>query len=317
MRISPTMLSTYERSVTDWVKTYIGVPDGSGQLVKMRDPQNEAMAAGSAFDAIVKWEIMKRVVPATAPATPAGHVWDNDPDGRYWKIDAGLVEYAKKIGLYLFDQYLKLGAFDALFGEIGDNKPMMEERIHGTVPLSLLEDTEYAGETIEIGGLPDLFWFEDGCCKMFDWKCSQIKKTDCTVFKGYWRMYLPHGIPIPRVATPVDSETTVVQHKDYGMSMAEIKTSWADQLTMYGWLCGNTGPLIAAVDRLVGMPIRVCCYRGSVGIPYQKMVALRLAKMNAEIQKYLDGDGMGKILLSDPAAARAMKILMQEKTSWF
>jgi len=47
------------------------------------------------------------------------------------------------------------------------------------------------------------------------------------------------------------------------------------------------------------------------------MVALRLAKMNAEIQKYLDGDGMGKILLSDPAAARAMKILMQEKTSWF
>jgi len=209
MRISPTMLSTYERSVTDWVKTYIGVPDGSGQLVKMRDPQNEAMAAGSAFDAIVKWEIMKRVVPATAPATPAGHVWDNDPDGRYWKIDAGLVEYAKKIGLYLFDQYLKLGAFDALFGE----------------------DTEYAGETIEIGGLPDLFWFEDGCCKMFDWKCSQIKKTDCTVFKGYWRMYLPHGIPIPRVARDKD----IVGRPAYDVWVA-LRQHWSADSC-----CGSTG----------------------------------------------------------------------------
>jgi hypothetical protein len=85
MRVSPTMLSTWERSPIDWIRTYIGVPmdgpDGKRVLDRRRDPQNEPMAAGSAFDAYIKYELHK--LQGTAePGIPITETQD-------WKVSNG------------------------------------------------------------------------------------------------------------------------------------------------------------------------------------------------------------------------------------
>ena len=258
-RISPTMLSTLESDEVAWIRTYI-----YGE----REPQNEAMAAGSAFDAFIKWHLHGQSV-ATQEAISA-----LIEDKVLWGVSEENTDYGRRIGRYLFDEYVKLHGVEFLKEEIGQAQVFMEETVQGIMT--------YKGHAVPIGGKPDLFWHKEQggglvpCIR--DWKVSQIKKDKPTIVKGYHRLCLPAaGVSVPRVAEVTDIPN-VYHHKEIVRDLPSILPRESTQLCMYAWLCGVPvgEPIDGGIDRLVGMPLRLVTYRGVIGVAFQQQLAERL-----------------------------------------
>ena len=282
-RISPTMLSTWERSRVDWMRTYIGVPmkgpDGEIVLTTVREPQTEPMAAGSAFDAYVKEVLIQG---GDAESISSLDITSSP----YWKVEPWNVEYGVKIGKYLLKKYTELGGMIRFQRLINEGVELfMEEKVSG----------EITGEStvVPIGGFPDLFWYEDGVLTVHDWKVSQIKNDKPTIMKGYSELMVPPLVKVPRNATlkpgDGDGDGLVYTHPDAGIGLEEIDSKFADQLTIYAWLCGSEvgKPIVGAIDRLCGMPLRVCRYRGMIGEEYQMKLVARLEAAWIGIQDML------------------------------
>jgi len=231
-----------------------------------------------------------------------------------WKVALANHEYGVKIAKYLLRKYIDLGAFDSLLNLI-TGEPFMEEKIHGSV--------SDKGREVEIGGLPDLFWFDGDVLTVLDWKCSQIKNEKPTIGKGYWRMFAPSTLALPRVATKIEDHSSdggyyVCTHKEAGAgggSDCSLEPRWMDQMGMYNWLCGNVDmkPFVGYIDRLVGLPLRVCRYRGVISREHQLELFERLWNMKQAIEPFLD-PGFEEILLSRPQVAISM---LTEKSSFF
>ncbi len=305
LRISPTMLGTWERGLNDWVRTYIGVPmevmKESGEtvmeVVKLRDPQNEAMAAGSAFDAFVKGHL------SVSDGGDGDGVALADVAIRREKamvtlmerqVDVGLRPFGYRVGKYLMDEYQRLGALGLLIKEMGahnDLQLFMEERLDGIIT------------DIPITGRPDLYWYRDnGILAIRDWKVSQLKKDKPAITKGYQALLGPTSVLPSRNVRLLESiplaGVSGVAHKEAGINLEEILPREATQLCFYAWLAGSgkrgadgfiPEPIDGGIDRLVGMPLRVVIYRGLIGVDFQLELIERIKACWAGIQDFLSG----------------------------
>ena len=305
MKISPTMLSTFEQSQFAWLRQYIGVPTRSvnGEtwiLVKMRDKQNEAMAAGSAFDAYIKSHLSGTLVPVTK--------------SKYWSVEPWNQEYGIRIGKYLFDEYIKLGGVTMLQEEFGTHIPMMEEKIAGEIVIN-----DSGNHAVQIGGFPDLFWPNN----IRDWKVSQINNPKPTIAAGYQTLTGPASVLPARADSIIIDGKPAARHPLAGANLNDLLPKESTQLTFYGWLagmghvCNNQGswipePILGGIDRLVGMPLRLVRYRGIITVDFQIKVMERLLACSQFADEWAD-EGEAALL----EKLIPMLPLLTEKHKWF
>jgi hypothetical protein len=137
--ISPSQLKCFEENPENYYLRYLAADKPP------REPQNEWMARGSAFDAYVK-DWMNQLLEL------------HDPENVLDKLLASQVEVksAIPVGAKLFENYRASGALASLFSEIGTGIPRMEARVDGVL------------DGVPIMGKPDLRWG----VTIHDWKVT-------------------------------------------------------------------------------------------------------------------------------------------------
>jgi hypothetical protein len=238
-----------------------------------RMPQTQPMSIGSAFDAFVKSHLHISLFGV-----------DNDPKYALDALFEAQVEeqhrdWARQHGAYVFDQYRQTGALADLMLELKKaQSPRFEFEVRGAVH-GYREGVQAKIANVTFLGKPDVsFVSAEGRLIILDFKvngyCSQ---TTSSPMGGYVRM---------RAA----GKTNFGQHKDCKPMMIDgmlINTdryledynkTWAAQLAIYGWLCGNPvgKTAIVAIDQISCSPggvlpsIRVAEHRIQIGASFQQ-----------------------------------------------
>ena len=230
-----------------------------------REPQNEAMATGSAFDAFIKAHLYKELACGDDPAFELRTLFESQVDEHNW-------EFAWKAGKNCFDAYKGLGCVADLMLMLTDcTEPRFEFKLEGSIdPITMkLSDTG-----ITLLGKPDMYFINaDGSGVILDWKvngfCSKRKPSPCRGYLKYmgvdgktknYKEYLPTLI------------NGVMCNASYYLENGN--EDWGRQLAIYGWLLGEAiGSLfITAIDQLIccsGTVIGVAQHRSRIGEQYQ------------------------------------------------
>lgn len=202
-----------------------------------RDPQTNAMAVGSAFDAFVKSYLYKLLVGKGNPAFEFETIFEAqvEPHNR---------DEARAAGQLVFDEYKKHGALADLMLDLNGcvGEPKFETTIEGIV--------EHQIGAVPLLGKPDIFFVtKEGARIIFDWKVN-----------GYYSNWPP---------SPKAGYVSILpgrdMHKDcmlqnikgfrcnIGKPMEMVDASWANQCSIYAWLLGESvgERFIVAIDQIV------------------------------------------------------------------
>jgi hypothetical protein len=243
-----------------------------------RIPQERPASIGSAFDAYAKSALHKDL---------------GLPQDDKYELDALLtaqvephnLDWAREEGAYVFESYKVAGQYDMLLSLLSQS--IEPPRFEFTV------NAEING--VPFVGKPDCRFVlpgRDGPIHVIhDFKVSGYcgKKT-VSPTTGYFvvndgfraaKQNKSHGQP-HKLYTPLEISPSFVI--DSGC-LEDRSTSWADQLTLYGWALGEKigDPVVLSIDQLVAKPIpgqrplmRVASYRARVRRSYQEHLAKRL-----------------------------------------
>ncbi len=257
--LSPTSISLFNRDIEAFIRKYV--------FREPRESQTQPMAAGSAFDAFIKSCLYERLIGVDAKfELEAIFESQVEPHNRDW---------AWETGKNIFTEYEKAGCVQDLLvemdGRIGDPKfEFRIEEVVGGVPLL---------------GLPDVYFTSREASRvLYDWKvngvCSPRIKSPA---KGYVRLRPGHKI-----------------HKDChlltwkgiqinaGMFLEQVDKSWADQLSIYSWLMGESvgsTDVVFGIDQICGpiMKLRFASHRLRVTPQYQINLFALIAQIWAQI----------------------------------
>ena len=214
-----------------------------------RIPQMDYMSIGSAFDAYVKAALHEALFGKGV-----------DPQFEFDAIFTEQVEepnrdWALAAGEYAFECYKITGSYDELLGDLLDSQtdPKFEFKVEGRVM------------GVPLLGKPDLRYIHKlGARIIFDWKVNGFcSKYGASPYKGYhlirdgWAVEdgkpsrgagKPHKMykPIPHKGIEIGSHF-----------MEETCEDWADQLSIYGWMLGDTvggEDVVVRVDQLACKP---------------------------------------------------------------
>lgn len=243
-----------------------------------RIPQERPAAVGSAFDAYTK-----------AALHEALYGKGSDPEYEFEALFEQQVEphnrdWARPEGEYVFQSYKESGAYDDLLALL--LKARGQPRFEFTVEASL--------GGVPFLGKPDLrFETENGVKVVHDWKVNGYCSNNATSpTKGYmlcrdgYKARKPsksHGTAHKQFV-PFDFNGLVI---DAGY-MEDISTSWADQLSLYGWALGHKigdQDVVLQIHQIVAKPIpeqrpqlRVAEFRCRVRDSYQEHLIKRLQR---------------------------------------
>lgn len=278
--ISPTSLSKFEGNREQFYLSY------SAPNRPPRYPQTEPMAVGACFDAYVKAYISENLFGEIREGFALKELFELQVEKQHrdWAWDAGD---------WVFQAYIKSGALADLMLELAlaVEEPRFEFKLQNRV--SFQEDVE----GVEILGKPDLFFkTKDGAHVIFDWKVNGFfSKSGASPKAGFLK--IRDGWP---EALAPASKSNLSMHKDClpllvsglqintGTFFERVDVSWANQLTMYGWVLKHPvgEPLIIGIEQIVCKPhsfrqplVRCASHRGYVSQAYQIELFKRISHM--------------------------------------
>ncbi len=267
--LSPTSVKKWQEDRDGFYKDYLF------DLRLPREPQTQPMSIGSSFDAYVKSALFNVIYGPIDPRFEFQTLFEAqvEPHNRDW---------AKEHGLYAFQEYKRLGAFDDLLVQLNQAgaEPKFETELRGPVGKAILL------------GKPDAYYRnKEGHPVIFDWKvngyCSKGAKSPD---KGYAKLRGDaKKTTYPGSALRSYKGTTI----NSAILFENANQEWAAQLSVYAWLCGNMpgDDFIVAIDQLAcsgnGTPfpdIRVAEHRCLVGAEFQKDFARLVDRIWTQIQ---------------------------------
>lgn len=262
--LSPTSLSIFYEDKVKFYLLYLAdkkVP---------RDGQTEPMAVGSAFDAFVKSYLHEKLFGA-----------NKDERFKLETLFEAQVAPERRTkawvdGQFIFEQYKKSGALTDMMVELNASitTPRFEFDLLGIV------DHEREGVEKQLGGIPllgkpDLYYTnKSGARVIHDWKVNgYYSQWGTSPASGYVRLrevgkpYKVYKHTIPMMWKGILINT--------GQTLDMVKTDWAQQLTIYMWLCGEpvgTEECLASIDQIVGKEPRFAEHRCKISVQFQKEV---------------------------------------------
>lgn len=262
-----------------------------------RVPQERPASAGSAFDAQAKSHLHS-------------DLGGNDPkytlDALFKsQVESQNREWAGPEGEYIFNEYKRLGAYDALLGPLktAPEPPRFEFEVRATIG------------GVPILGKPDCrFVTAGGVHVIHDWKvngfCSKRAKSPEQGYMYCWPDAKAHKLYVP------------YQHGDMTISegfLEDYNAEWADQLCMYGWCLGEKvgdQNVVLQLHQIVAKPVpqeegkpfrrpilRVAQLRCRVRDSYQEFLLKRLQRAWQHVQ---EGHILHHMSLEDAKQRQAM-----------
>lgn len=268
--LSPTSISLFYENPQEFYLNYL-----AGDRAP-RVPQTKPMSVGSAFDAYVKADLYEKLVGKQDPKFDKKSLFEAqvEPHNRDWAWTAGA---------YAFMEYKRSGAYSDLMLELQGSisTPKFELEVRGTVSGHREQATRKFGD-VPLLGKPDLqYTNKDGANVIHDWKVNGFcSKHNVSPMQGYVRL---------RVEGQNKGQHKNAQLLPFrGMMinvaghLEDFDQSWARQLAIYAWLCGQDvgGDFVVSVDQLVCKPstmpdmpdIRVAEHRLKIRPTHQWMI---------------------------------------------
>jgi PD-(D/E)XK nuclease superfamily len=268
--LSPTSIRLFDENMKEFYLNYLSDnrPD--------KFPQTKPMAVGSAFDAYAKSFLHE-------------HLFGKGKDPRFdlqtifeAQVEQQNRDFAYTAGKHCFDQYKNSGALSDLMLELGKavGEPRFELEIRGVIE-GKREGVTLNVEDVVFLGKPDVFFINSqGAHVILDWKVNgYCSGYGVSPLAGYvrlrertdtgWRNKGQH-----KNAQPMSHQGVVINCAGY---LEDVSKEWAQQLSIYGWLCGQDigADFIVAIDQLVCKPggeyphIRIAEHRTRVRKDFQ------------------------------------------------
>jgi len=242
-----------------------------------RDPQTQPMSVGSSFDAHVK-SFIHNALFGKSDKFEFQTLFEAqvEPHNRDWALGAGK---------HAFDSYRYAGALSDLMLMLRDaeGEPQFEFTVQGVV------EHVRDGFVVNVGGVnllgkPDAY-FTSKCGNkiILDWKVNGFcSKAGHSPKPGY--IIIRDGNQQNSRGTNKPHKDCIIQrlsdsvHINCNTTMDVVEQDWARQISIYGWLLGNTvgSDFIAAIDQLVCKPsegmyptIRVAEHRTFISKEFQ------------------------------------------------
>lgn len=268
--LSPTSLSKFYEDPIEFYLTYLA------ESRAPRFPQTQPMSIGSAFDAYAKSYLHEAL-----------YGKGNDPKFAFEALFEAQVEehnrdWARVHGKHAFECYRDTGCLADLMVElhasIGD--PKFELEVKGVIN-GYREGVTKNVENVCFLGKPDVFYLnKEGCHVIFDFKVNGwCSNHGVSPHRGYLRVRTAGATPIVgahhKDCHPLMHRGSTINAMMY---LEDVNKSWADQLSIYGWLCGcEVGEdFIVAVDQFACRPsgetfprVRIAEHRLRVNPDYQ------------------------------------------------
>lgn len=226
------------------------------------EPQTEPMSVGSAFDAFIKSHLFERLLGKGHKLAP-----EFERDTLFEKqVEPANRDFARKAGEHCYLVYTRTGALSDLMFYL--EKAISEPRFE----LDIVAPVTYKGEEIIFKGKPDLYFLnEEGHPVIIDWKVNgYCSKWNTSPKKGYIKLKTMEG------DKPHHKEAVLQRRNgmliNVGTTLEFVDEDWADQLSVYGWLCG------AAVGEqvIVGLDQLVCNNPHQAALPTIRIAEHRL-----------------------------------------
>ena len=244
--LSPSAISCYQESPTEYYKRYLceNRPE--------REPQNQPMAIGSAFDAFVKSYLHEKLFGVKEGKYELQTIFEA-------QVDAKMRDWAYQNGKYVFEQYKQSGVLTDLM-ELLENssEPRFEFEVRGAVH-GYREGIEGKFGEVTLLGKPDVdFVTKDGVHVILDFKvngyCANYAKSPAP----YYLKMRSAG----RTNHGMHAKCRPVLFNGMEVNMAcgleYIDSSWAQQLAIYGWLCGEpvASQFVTVIHQVVCNPTK-------------------------------------------------------------
>ena len=261
--LSPSSIAKFEESVENFYLQYLA------ENRPPREPQNQAMSIGSAFDAYCKSYFHDKLFGKNHTDSNR-FAFDTIFDAQVEEVNR---DWARLHGKHAFEQYRSSGALLNLLTEPQTAKtdPRFEFDVRGAVNGYRDALSTKLGEVVLLGKPDAAFTNRDGNHIILDWKvngwCSNWPTSPMPGYvnlrDSYGKNYGPHKDCVPY---EIGSLTVNI-----GCFLEHHKDDWARQLSIYGWLVGEPigGDFIVAIDQLV-------CKPQTGGIPAVRVAEHRL-----------------------------------------
>ena len=274
--ISPTSYSTFNDDRTLYYLRYLA----ENRLP--RDPQTRPMAVGSAFDAFIKAYLYKNLIGSKDPAFKFEALFEA-------QVEEQNRDWAMENGRLVFGAYLKSGAPADLMATM--SKSIIEPRFEFIVYGVIEGQREGVDNNISvpIHGRPDLFFInETGAHVIYDWKVNgYCSKSGISPAPGYINIRDGFVLKPSRNVNQAHKNCVIGMRDGIAINTAcsfeQVNDSWANQLTMYGWVLGEEvgTEIIIGIDQLACRKdsIRVAEHRSYVSEDYQYKLRDGLVEM--------------------------------------
>lgn len=278
-----------------------------------REPQQQAAAVGSAFDARVKSKLHE-----------ARYGKNADPKYGYDALFEAQVEkhnrdFAGPDGDHVFDGYVYSGFYQELLDAVlaSPTDPRFEFEIRAII------------DGVPFLGKPDcLYTTPGGLTVVHDFKVNgYFGKSNTSPTKGYMLCKDGYADKKPNKSNgkahenfkPMTHMGTVI---DAG-ALEDCKTDWADQLSLYGWALGckiGDPNVVLSIDQCTAKPdplgetkplLRFSKYKARVRKSYQELILKRLKKC----WELINSDHLFRDLSKEDSAARMEILIAQAENS--
>jgi hypothetical protein len=252
--LSPSGISTYLQNPSEFYLRYLA------EKRPPNVPQTMPMAIGSAFDAYVKSYLHNALFGNSQdPRYELRTIFEAQVEDGMTETGQSLREWAWQRGKHVFEQYKQSGALSDLMLELesATGEPRFEFEIRGAVHGYRQGKEEQFGE-VTLLGKPDVdFVTKHGVHCILDWKvngyCAKYARSPSPY---YLRMRSAgrtnHGAHAKCRPMMIDGMLVNV-----GCRLEDIDDTWARQLSVYAWLCGESigSKYVTIIHQLVCNPV--------------------------------------------------------------
>ena len=274
--ISPSSLSIFEKDRVAFYTKYMAEPRTP------KDPQTDAQSVGSSFDAFVKANLSEALFGIGAkPELEFETLFES-------QVEEPIRDFAFAAGLHVFEAYCRTGAYQELLIElqVADGEPQFEFSLNGTVggvPLMGKPDCRYIHAS---GAHVMLDWKVNGYCSKYAYSPNKFYAMVRDGQEG--KRSRNAGNPHKGYKPIFFQGLTIGKH-----FLEEANSSWADQLSIYGWMMGEdvgTENMVARIDQIVCKPdtppiLRVANHRARVSSQWQLGLVKRLQSCWTAIER--------------------------------
>lgn len=276
--ISPSAFALWRQNQTEYFLKYLS------DNAPPRDPQNQAMSIGSAFDAYCKSFLHEALFgKGSDPKFDLDAIFEAQVEKQWW-------DWAREHGKYCFDAYKSSGVLADLMTELraAQGKPRFEFEVSGAVSGSIEPKTGTCGPVVLLGKPDAYFVTSQGAHIILDFKVNgYCSNSPPSPLPGYMRMRsanrVSHGshknyFPYTHNGVLINCQTT----------LDKLNADWAAQLSIYAWLLEQPigSDFIVGIDQLVcnalkSKPpeIRIAEHRMLVNKQFQENLFIQLHQL--------------------------------------